>query len=198
MAVKLSVGLQKKVGLPDFGSLGASCHVEFEIDRGLLEHNLDGFHRKVSEAFVACRQAVQDQLAAASCPHGEDSSGELASSHNHSDASRHDVEPRPSRSVPPTPNRTNGHAGNNGHAGPTGHAGHNGHAGTSGYASRPDIGTVTQSQLRAIHAISRRSRMDPAVLVRERFQLDRPESLSIRQASSLIDELKRGIPEVRT
>mgnify|MGYP003351377640 CR=1 FL=1 len=31
MGVKLSVGLQKKVGLPEFGSLGASCHVEFEI-----------------------------------------------------------------------------------------------------------------------------------------------------------------------
>ena len=63
MAVKLSVGLQKKVGLPNFGSLGASCHVEFEIDRGLLEHDLDGFHQKVSEVFVACRQAVHDQLA---------------------------------------------------------------------------------------------------------------------------------------
>ncbi len=63
MAVKLSVGLQKKVGLPDYGSLGASCHVEFEIDRSLLDGNLDGFHQKVRGAFVACQQAVNDQLA---------------------------------------------------------------------------------------------------------------------------------------
>ena len=62
MAVKLSVGLQKKVGLPDYGSLGASCHVEFEIDRSLLDNDLDGFHQKVRGAFAACQQAVSDQL----------------------------------------------------------------------------------------------------------------------------------------
>ena len=63
MAVKLSVGLQRKIGLPEFGSLGASCNVEFEIDSSLLEHDLKGFHQKVSDAFVACRQAVHNQLA---------------------------------------------------------------------------------------------------------------------------------------
>jgi hypothetical protein len=46
--------------------------------------------------------------------------------------------------------------------------------------------------------LSRRSRIDPAVLVRERFQVDRPEALSIREASSLIDELKRGLVEVQS
>jgi hypothetical protein len=63
MAVKLSVGLQKKVGLPDYGSLGASCHVEFEIDRTLIEHDLHGFQDKVRGAFAACQQSVQEQLA---------------------------------------------------------------------------------------------------------------------------------------
>ena len=63
MAVKLSVGLQKKVGLPDYGSLGASCAIEFEIDRTLIEHDLQGFHDKVRGAFAACQQSVQDQLA---------------------------------------------------------------------------------------------------------------------------------------
>lgn len=166
MAVKLSVGLQKKVGLPDYGSLGASVHVEFEIDRGLLENDLDGFHQKVSDAFVACRQAVHDQLASANRPDGE--------------VSHPATEPRPGRNGHPAPSKTNGHAGSNGHA------------------HRREVGTVTQSQLRAIHAISRRNRMDPAVLVRERFQLDRPEALSIREASSLIDELKRGMAEVQS
>jgi len=62
MAMKISVGLQKKVGQPNFGSLGASCHVEFEIDPSLVESNLDGFHNKVNGAFLACRQAVNAQL----------------------------------------------------------------------------------------------------------------------------------------
>ena len=63
MAVKLSVGLQKKVGLPDYGSLGASCHVEFEIDGSLLSNDQEGFQQKVRGAFTACHQAVADELA---------------------------------------------------------------------------------------------------------------------------------------
>jgi hypothetical protein len=62
MAMKISVGLQKKVGQPNFGSLGASCHVEFEIDPSLVESNMDGFHNKVNGAFLACRHAVNAQL----------------------------------------------------------------------------------------------------------------------------------------
>jgi hypothetical protein len=63
MAVKLSVGLQKKVGLPDYGSLGASCYVEFEIDGSLLSNDQEGFQQKVRGAFIACHQAVADELA---------------------------------------------------------------------------------------------------------------------------------------
>jgi hypothetical protein len=39
--------------------------------------------------------------------------------------------------------------------------------------------------------------VDPAALVRERFQLDSPEYLTIRQASSLIDQLKTNMVEVQ-
>ena len=63
MAVKLSVGLQKKLGLPGYSSIGASCHVEFEVDSSMIESNLDGFHNKVNGAFAACQQAVNEQLA---------------------------------------------------------------------------------------------------------------------------------------
>ena len=62
MGMKISVGLQKKLGQPNYGSLGASCHVEFEIDMALIENNLDGFHHKVNRAYQACRQAVEEQL----------------------------------------------------------------------------------------------------------------------------------------
>ena len=62
MPLKVSVGLSQKVGLPDYGSLGASCHVEYEADSTLLTTDLEMFQRQVKNAFVACKQAVQDEL----------------------------------------------------------------------------------------------------------------------------------------
>ena len=158
MAVTLSVGLQKKVGLPDYGSFGASCHVEFEIDRCLIDQDLDGFHHKVAGAFATCRQAVNDQLAQQSV---------------HSS-------PQPSNGKPNSTPHHNGHARHTG----------------SDQEARQNVGTATQSQVRAIFAIARRQRVDPANLVRERFNVERLEDLSIREASTLIDDLKRGAVEV--
>ena len=62
MPLKLNVGLAKKVGQPDYGSLCASCNVECELDSMLLASDLDRFHEHVSEVFSACSQAVHDEL----------------------------------------------------------------------------------------------------------------------------------------
>lgn len=63
MPLKLQVGLQQKRGLPEYGSLGASCHVELELDGSLLDRNPAAFQQEVQRAFQACREAVQMELA---------------------------------------------------------------------------------------------------------------------------------------
>jgi len=62
MPLKLNVGLSKKVGQPDFGSLGASCNLQFEMDATLLQSDPEGFNQQVRNAYSACRSVVDDEL----------------------------------------------------------------------------------------------------------------------------------------
>jgi len=63
MSITITTGLSKKIGRPDFGFLGATCNVSFEAGHDLLDGDLADFHQKVKNAFIACRQAVNDELA---------------------------------------------------------------------------------------------------------------------------------------
>jgi len=40
MPTKVSAGLSKKQGLPDYRSIGASCHVELEVDGQILDGDI--------------------------------------------------------------------------------------------------------------------------------------------------------------
>ena len=63
MPMTVTTGLSKKVGTANYGSVGAMCNITFEADHNLLEHDLEGFQQRVKNAFIAARQAVNDQLA---------------------------------------------------------------------------------------------------------------------------------------
>lgn len=63
MPFTMNLGLSKKVGLPDYGSLGASCHVELEIDGESLSHDPKQFHEQARAVYAACSRAIEDELA---------------------------------------------------------------------------------------------------------------------------------------
>ena len=51
MPLKASIGLSRKVGQPDYGSLGANCQLEVELDASLAE-DAEAFHDKVRRLYA--------------------------------------------------------------------------------------------------------------------------------------------------
>ncbi|APW63214.1 hypothetical protein [Paludisphaera borealis] len=147
MPLKLNVGVSRKLGLPEFSSVGASCNVEVELDSSLLQSDLDGFHAQVRGAFTAACQAVDDELVR--------------------------LQARP---APPV-------------ASHGGEARRNGTAGSNRLASRPSK-PASANQVRAIVTMARWRDADLAGLLRDEFGVDRPEDLSLADASRFIDRLK--------
>lgn len=177
MPMTVKVGLAKKVGQRDFGSLGASCDIELELDGSLLFHDLDGLQQKVRVAYIACRQAVNDELASqtgsAVAGSDPDSNGSPTTSgngydHGHPNGSANGRNSGPAPATNGSPNGS-----------PNGARPHTGAGGRK----------ATQSQVRALHAIATRQQFALTDLLRDRFGLYRGEDLSLRQASQLIDEL---------
>jgi hypothetical protein len=63
MPLTVNVGYSQKLGRPDFGSVGASCHVECELDGRLALDDPENFQSKIHQLYAACAQAVEAQLA---------------------------------------------------------------------------------------------------------------------------------------
>lgn len=62
MSITAKVGLSKKVGLPHYGSVGASCEFEVEVDAAVLSRDPAEVHKQLQATYQACRQAVEAEL----------------------------------------------------------------------------------------------------------------------------------------
>ena len=153
MPVRINVGVAKKVGQPNFGSAGATCNVEFELDGGYDNGSTERFQDAVRRAYGACRDAVELELTTQE----QGSKPQLGGQHQS-----------------PLNNRVANQSN-----------------------PRTQTRGATTSQVRAIHAIANRNGVAVAGVLGQ-FNVSRPEDLSIRDASSLIDQLKNpsGTPAV--
>jgi hypothetical protein len=62
MAIRVNLGVSKKIGLPNYGSAGGHCNIEIEADNTVLEKP-EEFQRRVQNAYELARQSVEDELA---------------------------------------------------------------------------------------------------------------------------------------
>jgi hypothetical protein len=63
MPLTLNVGIAKKLGQADFGSLGAHCNLSVELDPAVLQGDAEALQRHVRHAYAACSRAVNEELA---------------------------------------------------------------------------------------------------------------------------------------
>lgn len=62
MTIKITVGLQQKIGQPHYGSLGASCALELPLEQAVLADPVQ-LAARIEDAYQTCRQSIQRQLA---------------------------------------------------------------------------------------------------------------------------------------
>jgi len=88
MAIKAHVTFLQKLGQPDYGSVGAGCSLEIELDSHLFERDPDEFRGQLGLAYLACRQAVEQQLAAFQNPQRPPVRANGKQGNNHASPSR--------------------------------------------------------------------------------------------------------------
>ncbi len=200
MTLKISVGLSKKVGQPNYGSLGASCQIEMEIDTRSWQGGPLLLQTRISEAFGICKASIENELALERYWLAQ---------------TQMPTKTKTQTRQPPEPGDTGlstrsaatggvvvpGAAGVvvPGAAGSVDSAeaavatcvatgGATGGAGVSGVAA--PIRSATRAQVRALARIADQAGVELTSHVQREFGVRSVEQLTIRQASAMIDRLK--------
>ena len=149
MPMKLNVGLSRKVGEPNYGSRGASVNLELELDNSLVEQP-ERLRDRIRQLYQLAKVSVDEEL------HG---TGQQPVGNN-----GHGVD------------HNNGHGGGLDQYRVTNHGNVNGN-GQRQLANGHGPRQATSFQIKAIHSIAGRNRIDVGRLVLDRFNVHRLEDL---------------------
>ena len=165
MPLKLNVGLSRKVGEPNYGSRGATVNLELEVDSTLAAEP-ERLQERIRELFGLANASIDEEL--------------------HVEPTQPAANTQRSATQPATPPRQPHATGRNGASRST----------TNGYRSNGNgrqptnnPPPATASQIRALHAIANRQGLNLEAVLQERFDLSDAVTLTIAEASQLIDEL---------
>lgn len=169
MPLKLSVGLSRKQGLPNFGSAGATCLVEVELSSDALKEGAV-FFDQAEKALEACRVVVEGELARYTQPASRTivMTSQPESPIRASPDTQEGSNAPPLSSEPPTCRERS--------------------------SDRPNDRPATQRQLQAIERLALRLGANPSDWLYQRIGETPPHCLSLAEASALIDELQQELP----
>ena len=165
MPMKLNIGLSKKIGEPNYGSRGAVVNLELEVDSTLVAEP-DRLQERIRELFSLAKVSIDEELHVVptqSTANAQHSAGQAA----------------------PTPRQPHANGRNGTSRNPTNGYRSNG----NGRQSANNPPPATTSQIRALHAISNRLGLNLEALLQDRFNLSDAATLTVAEASAMIDEL---------
>lgn len=200
MTLKISVGLSKKVGQPNYSSLGASCQIEMEIDTQSCQGGPLLLQTRISEAFGICKASIENELALERYwvaqthmptktktqtrqPPEPGGTGLSTRSAATAAAAGGVVVPGAAGSVDRVDSVDSVEAG-----AATAATSVSGVAGVSGVAA--PIRSATRAQVRALERIADQAGVELTSHVQREFGVRSVDQLTIRQASAMIDRLK--------
>lgn len=198
MTLKISVGLSKKVGQPNYSSLGASCQIEMEIDTQSCQGGPLLLQTRISEAFGICKASIENELALERYwvaqthmptktktqtrqPPEPGDTGLSTRSAATAAAAGGVVVPGAAGSVDRVDSVDSVEAG-------VATCVATGVAGVSGVAA--PIRSATRAQVRALERIADQAGVELTSHVQREFGVRSVDQLTIRQASAMIDRLK--------
>lgn len=167
MTMKVTVGLSRKVGQPNYGSAGASCHIDVELDQSLLDGDQRHLQERLRQALTVCRQVVERELAVDGSVQGVSRDREISPPGPSTPATRGPAPAPPGTDSPAIVEGVPGDIGDSG---------------------SPRL--ATPAQVKALQAIAGRGRVSLAAELQRQYGLRQPQQLTLRQASQMIDRLK--------